>query len=83
MSKKNKPTTNTTKGETRSYHVDIPIAGRATFIVEATDEESAKAAAWKAIDEGVEPEIEWEYHEQIASGNVLHASHNEVEVGLA
>ncbi len=70
-------------GEPREYYVTIPIAGSANFLVEATSEDDAKKKAWEAIDKGEEPEIEWEYHERIVSGNVLHASCNEIEAGLA
>ena len=60
--------------------VSIPIAGTATFIVEAADEEEAKARAWEAVDDGTEPDVEWEYFDSICDGNVLHVSQNEVEV---
>lgn len=66
----------------REYFVSIPIAGSAMFVVEASDPESAKAKAWKEIEKGVEPSVEWEYFEKISSGHVLHVSQNEVEIQL-
>lgn len=78
-----KKTKKNPNGELREYYVSIPIAGAANFVVEATDEESAKQKAWELIEKGEEPEIEWEYHERIASGNVLHVSQNEVTADLA
>lgn len=65
------------------YLVSVPIAGSATFEVDAADPRAAKAKVWEVIDAGAEPDVEWEYFETICEGNVLHASQNEVEVHKA
>lgn len=66
--------------EVKSYAVSIPITGTATVVVEAPDGETAKEAAWKAIDDGQEPEVTWEYAEQIVKGNVFYGMQNEIDV---
>lgn len=63
-----------------TYRVSIPIAGSASFEVEAASAREAKKKVWEVLEEGVEPEVEWEYFETICDGNVLHPLMNEVEV---
>lgn len=65
------------------FFVHIPIAGTATFEVEAADKNTAIAASWKKIDEGEEGDVTWEYYDQLVEGNVLHVPTNEVEVTRA
>ena len=63
------------------YRVSIPIAGSVTVYVEATNKKEAVDTAWERIgDEDVD--VEWEAHERICSGNVLHASMNDIEVDV-
>jgi hypothetical protein len=62
------------------YWVSIPITGSVGFAVEADDKKSAKEAAWKAVNDGQEGEVEWEYTEQVCRGNVFSGMQNEIEV---
>ena len=62
------------------FIVSIPIAGSATFEVEASDAKTAVEAAWKAVNDDIEPDVEWEYLESISSGYVCHAPLNEISV---
>lgn len=62
------------------YIVSIPITGTCAVEVEASDRKSAIAAAWKAIDDGNKGEVEWEYTENVTTGNVCHAMQNSIEV---
>lgn len=62
------------------YYVSIPITGTATFEVKAENEKAAEEAAWEAVDEGEEPNLEWEYCRRIVSGNVFSGMQNEVSV---
>lgn len=64
------------------FIVSIPIAGSATFEVEASDAKTAKEAAWEAVNGHCEPKVEWEweYLESVSSGNVCHAPLNEISV---
>jgi hypothetical protein len=67
----------------KKYNVTIPIAGFVYVEVEvpedATEDDIYEAACATYNDDekagiGV---LEWEFHQQITSGNVLHASVNE------
>ncbi len=64
------------------YSVEIPIAGSVIIEVEADNPNAAKVAAWEAIDNGydIEDSLQWEYHQRLTTGNVLHASCNEISV---
>lgn len=62
------------------YYVTIPITGHVGFTVTAEDKESAKEAAWQAIDDGREGNIEWEYTSTVCSGNVFHGMQNNIDV---
>lgn len=68
----------------KRYSVGVPTAGVIYVEVEAEDEESAKEKAFDEIGEMSRDDIvdahEWEMHETICEGNVLHASHNEVTI---
>ena len=56
------------------FIVSIPIAGSATFEVEASDAKTAKEAAWEAVNGHCEPEVEWEYLESVSSGHEKHVA---------
>lgn len=64
------------------YYVSIPIAGTATFEVEAANAKAAKKKVWDVVESDAEPDVEWEYFETLCDGNVLHASVNEIAVTL-
>lgn len=65
----------------KEFLVRIPIAGSVSFVVLADDEKEAVEEAWKAADDWEKNgEIEWEFHDKICSGNVLHVSLNQIEV---
>lgn len=53
-----------------TYIVTIPIAGHASFEVEAETEEQAKQLAWDA--DTSEAEVSWEMLETFGRGNVCH-----------
>ena len=63
----------------KTYEVTIPIAGvvytQVTVPDDATPDDIFSAACEEYDAES--DTIEWEFHKQIASGNVLHASTNE------
>ena len=66
-----------------TYTVTIPIAGAIHIEVEAENAKAAKDAAWERLNEGKAEDvgdIEWEFFENIAEGNTLHAPFNSVEV---
>ena len=48
------------EGEVVKYSVSIPITGFCAVEVEAENSKSAIAAAWKAIDDGCDGDVEWE-----------------------
>lgn len=66
----------------KTYLVSIPITGRVSFEVQAEDDEAAERAAWDAIDDGEEGDVEWEYTKQIVRGNCFSGMQNEVEVSV-
>jgi hypothetical protein len=70
------------------YFVQVPIAGSVTIEVEAASREDAVEAAWARIHENSgDPEdvgeIEWEYLDKVASGNVCHAPCNSISAWRA
>lgn len=71
----------TSEPKKRRFMVTCPIAGSVSGEVEADDAESALEALMEAHyndESGVE--VEWEWLESIATGNVCHAPCNQVEV---
>ena len=81
MAKKTKADVGETEGPLH-YYVTIPIAGSVTVLVEAKDEDEAVEKAWDKIGDD-DADVEWEALRKIASGNVLHAPCNSIEVDLA
>lgn len=67
----------------KKYNVTIPIAGFVNVEVEVPDDAdkddiySAAVDAYNSDEEG--SNIEWEFHQELTSGNVLHATLNEWE----
>lgn len=66
----------------QKYGVQIPIAGSIYIEVEAENEKEAEEVAWEAINErGAEAgDLEWEFFDAIAEGNVCHAPCHSVTV---
>lgn len=63
----------------KNYLVLIPVTGYIAVEVKAEDEEQAKELAF-ATETTVDDIEEWELHEQVCTGNVLHAVLNEISV---
>ena len=57
------------------YEVTLPIAGVAYLTVEAESEDEAIQKAMEIVQ--MDDIAEWEALHKIASGSVLHTSHNE------
>lgn len=81
MTKKKKADIGETEGPLH-YRVSIPIAGSVTVYVEAMNEDEATEKAWEKVGDD-DAEVDWEAHEHICTGNVLHASMNDIEVDIA
>ena len=66
----------------KKYLVTIPITGGIHISVEAESKQEAKQKAFDRIDnEGQEcGEVEWDYTERVAYGNVCMAMYNEIDV---
>ena len=66
----------------KKYTVTIPITGGMHISVEAENEKEAKQKAFDRIDnEGSEcGELEWEYTERVAYGNVCMAMYFEINI---
>ncbi len=66
----------------KKYLVTIPITGGIHISVEAESKQEAKHKAFDRIDnEGQEcGEVEWDYTERVAYGNVCVAMYNEIDV---
>jgi hypothetical protein len=62
------------------YIVSVPIAGSASFEVEAKSRKEAKEKVWDVINADVAPDVTWDYYSKLTPGNVLHARQNEIEV---
>jgi hypothetical protein len=56
----------------KKYIVSIPLVGMAHFEVEAWEQYSDTSSD--------DLDVEWELVEQVATGNVLHAPLNEIEI---
>lgn len=65
------------------FWVEVPIAGRALFYVEASSEEEAMQKVRDADDlDPSQAELEWEYYTGgIVSGNVCHAASTQMAAG--
>jgi hypothetical protein len=65
----------------KKYNVTIPIAGVVYITVDVPDdaskEEIYEAATTAYNDDSESHDIEWEFYDKLAEGNVLHASCNE------
>ncbi len=59
----------------KTFFVSIPITGTATVEVKAADSKAAVAKAWEVLDVQ-EPDVTWEYVEQIVEGNCFHGMQN-------
>jgi len=76
----------------KTYYVTMPLAGSMTLPIEADSEEDAISKFQEASEKidfinGRElvnnnAELEWEFMEQIVSGNVFHGNCNEVYAEL-
>lgn len=60
----------------KEYEVCLPFTGVIWVTVEANSEKEAIEAAFQSEDLKLENCDEWEAHEEICTGNVLHASQN-------
>jgi len=69
--------------KTKTYSVVIPIAGEMSCTVtvpaDADEDDIFEAAIDKHNGHPDKCELTWEFHQEIASGNVLNASTNEWE----
>ena len=63
----------------KTFQVRIPITGYIAVEVTAEDEVQAKELAF-ATEATLDDVEEWELHEQVCTGNVLHAVLNEISV---
>ena len=61
----------------KEFEVCIPITGVIWVTVEAENEKDAIKAAFESEELTLDHVEEWEAHEAICTGNVLHASQNE------
>ena len=63
----------------RMFGVIIPIAGHLYCEVEATTEEEAIEKAMD-MEHTIEEIEEWDYYQELVTGNVMHYSVNKIEV---
>lgn len=68
----------------KKYRVIMPIAGSVFLEVDAKDKESALNNFYEIISTMTNGDIddclEWDFYEQIVSGNVCHLYTNEVDI---
>ena len=69
----------------KRYSVVMPVAGAVEVIVDASNEEEARIAAYEAVDFRMETGhttecLEIDVYSEISRGNVLYAPQNEIEI---
>lgn len=66
----------------KKYIVSIPVAGAFHVEAEASSSDEAKEKAWEKLNaDGTEAgDLEWEFYDTLAEGNVLYAPLRETSV---